>query len=153
MVASHAANIFPVTVDYSRTLAEMIAAGKYDWVNSDIDEWKFPIQRPPAGFPQKVELTVKLVHYDKWMSIDAVIADFQQRRLIPAAPPVLLAVGEQRPELQRQFPIVALGQFAQFWNAQRVPYLWSRAGGRSFSLGAFDDVWAPSFRCLGVRES
>lgn len=36
-------NTYPISVNYTRTLADMIKAGKYDWVNNKITEKNFPI--------------------------------------------------------------------------------------------------------------
>ena len=41
--------IFPVTVDYTHSLAQMIVAGKYDSVNSDITDKHFPLPSIPTG--------------------------------------------------------------------------------------------------------
>src|SRR3989344_589925 len=46
--------VFPVTVDYTHSLAQMIAAGKYDSVNSDITDQHFlppSIHFPPPFIP------------------------------------------------------------------------------------------------------
>ncbi len=40
---------YPISVDYSRTLEEMIAAGKYDYVNPDISSTNFPINKVKSG--------------------------------------------------------------------------------------------------------
>jgi hypothetical protein len=35
--------IYPVTIDYGQRLDAMIAAGRYDWVDSDLTAERFPI--------------------------------------------------------------------------------------------------------------
>ncbi len=35
---------YSVIVDYGRNLSEMVASGKYNWVNDDIDDKHFPIK-------------------------------------------------------------------------------------------------------------
>ena len=38
------AGIVTISVDYSETLEQMIAAGRYDWKNSDLTAKRFPIK-------------------------------------------------------------------------------------------------------------
>ena len=144
-------NTFSVEVNYSQTLAEMIAAGKYDRKNDDINEKYFPIPKIPAG-PVKVALNLELVHFNRFISSDEVIAELKKRGLLPATLPELLAFGVAYPEKQREFPIVALGSVRQDWHGRSVPCLWGLSGGRHLDLLYFEVGWHDFYRFLAVRE-
>lgn len=117
--------IIQVVVDYAMSLGDMIVAGKYDWVNSDINAKNFPI----SGKDKKA-VDVELWHPNKYFSNgDEVIAELKKSK--PgyrfARIEELLALGVAQSELQRQFPIAALGS------------IWHHAGHRNFAfLGRFD---------------
>ncbi|MBI3825640.1 MAG: hypothetical protein HY294_06580 [Candidatus Rokubacteria bacterium] len=138
---------FPVTVDYHWSLDAMIKAGRYGWVNLDITAEHFPVKPGPA------EVSIELVHFDRVMSSDDVLAEFDRRGLRPATLPELLSFGAKYPEKQREFPIVALASVWRFWYGFRgVPFLWGLAGGRDLSLIWLDDWWIAHFRFAAVRK-
>jgi len=150
-----AANVFKVVVDYGQPLDEMIAAGKYDgYINSDITEKHFPIPKIPAGLPAKVKLNLELVHFNKVMTSDQVLAELKKQGLRPATLPELLAFGAAYPDKQRESPIVALGSVWRLPDGYRyVPCLWSFADERDLNLSWFGDGWNEFYRFLVVRES
>ncbi len=94
-----------VTVDYSRTLAQMITAGKYDWDDKDITQERFLL----TGMG-KQEKEITFFHFDRNMESDDVIAAMEKEGFRPADPEDVLAVGEQHSQLQRKYPIIALGK-------------------------------------------
>ena len=148
-VAKKAGDLLTVTVDYSRSLAQMIAAGKYDWVNDDITEKHFPMKGNG-----KVELNLELAHFNKYISSDDAIAELKKRGLRPATLWELLAFGAKFPETQREFPIVALGSVWRDLDGDRnVPYLWGHADERSLGLCWYDHDWSDNYRFLASRES
>lgn len=147
-VASKVSDLFPVTVDYSRSLKEMIAAGKYDWINDDITDKHFPMAKG------KAELNLELVHFNKYISSDDAIAELKMRGMRPATLWELLAFGEKFPEKQREFPVIALASvWRHFSGGRRVPCLWSGAGGRYLGLFWCGLDWRGRFRFLASRES
>ncbi len=98
--------IVRVTVDYTRPFAEMIQVGKYGWAHSDINERNFPMKGEG-----KVERELILVHLNVVARTDKeVLAEMGRRGLRPT-PRIEdpLALGAARPELQMEFPIVAIG--------------------------------------------
>ena len=144
-----AANIFKVAVNYARPLMEMIRAGKYDYVNSDIIAKHFPVKGKDI-----LPVELELVHLNKYISSDDAIAEIKQRGFRPAKIEELLAFGEKYPEEQRKYPIVALGSVWRSWRGIRdVPYLGGRGDGRGLSLDCFGYDWDEDFRFLVVRES
>lgn len=139
---------FPVSVDYRRTLAEMISAGRYDRINSDITAEHFPIK---GEGQQPVELA--LFHFNRVISSDDAIREMDQAGYRPAKIEELLALGVKRPDLQRQFPIIALASPWQGSGGLRcVPCLSEWYGGRALDLRWFEGGWAESCRFPAVRK-
>lgn len=138
---------YPVTVNYDLSLAEMIAAGKYDWKNDDITAKHFPMK----GEDTK-EVVTELVHFNQYMESGDVLRDLDKRSLRPATIEDLLSFGAKYSELQRQFPIVALGSIWQHLDYRYVPFLWSFSDERYLSLGWFEGRWGDDSRFLAVRK-
>jgi hypothetical protein len=138
-----------IIVDYTRSLAEMIKAGAYDFVNPDITSERFPIK----GIG-KVKLNPELIHYGKFMSSDDIIKDMNQRGFRPATLPELLAYGEKYPDKQREFPIIALGSVWRSWYGGRSVACLLPAGGSARWLGLPDwgGDWRDSDRFLAFRK-
>lgn len=139
---------FKVCVDYSWTLIQMVAVGKYDWVNSNITQDRFPVQ---GSGRQEVE--VVLFHFNRVISSDDVIAELDKVGYRPANPAELLALGASQPELQRNFPIVALGSsWREADGARNVLYLCRSVAGRVLRLFYFGDGWFEDCRFAAVRK-
>ncbi|MEK7576903.1 MAG: hypothetical protein AAB482_04405 [Patescibacteria group bacterium] len=141
--------VYPVIIDFSLTLAAMIKAGKYNWVNDSITARNFPMKGEETA-----EVTIKLIHFSRVMENgDAVIHKLDRKGMRPATIEELLALGQVYPDLQRKFPIVALGSV---WRSPRgyryVPYLWGNAGGRDLYLLWFDRRWNGHSRFAAVRK-
>lgn len=136
-----------ITVDYSLSLEQMIALGQYDSKNDDITAERFPVKGEG-----KKEVVVELVKYEENMSSDEVLADLDSKGLRPATHEELLAFGTAFPELQRKFPIVALGSVAEVYGLRYVLYLDGDDSRRRLGLGWFDDVWYAGYRFLAVRK-
>lgn len=138
---------FTLEVDYDKSLEEMIAAGRYDWKNSDITADRFPVKGKG-----KKKAEVELVHFNRDISSEDAIAEMDKLGLRPATIEELLAFGAANPDIQRKFPIVALGSVAEVSGSRFVAYLrrvWSE---RSLSLGWFAFDWNPDCRFLAVRK-
>lgn len=140
--------VFPVKIDYDLSLEEMIEAGKYDWVNSDIIVENFPIKG--SGL---VELEIELVHFGRYINSEAALKELDQMDLRPATLPELLAFGAAYPEIQREFPIVALGSVWQRPGGGRgVPCLWCDSDGRNLGLRWLDGGWHGRYRFASIRK-
>ena len=140
-----------LTVDYTKTVEQAITDGNYDWKNDDIIVKNFPIS--PEMIGKKVEVTTKLFHFNCDISSNDVISEMDKGGYRPATLMELLALGTLFPELQRQFPIVALGSaWRDVDNLRYVPFLGVDASRRRLYLYLFDDDWLTICCFLGVRK-
>jgi hypothetical protein len=139
---------FLVTVNYDLSVKDAIAAGKYDRKNADITDKHFPSKRKGTA-----DTEIILVKFDKDMTSEDVLRELDKQGLRAAELPELLAFGEKYPDVQREFPIVALGSV---WKAsrglRRVPYLDGDAGKRGLNLFWFVDGWSSRCRFAAVRK-
>lgn len=125
-----------VKIDYTKPLKHLIALGKYDWVNSDIDDDNFPHLVMPA--PYSETLDIELLHFDEYLETEEVEKRIAQQGYRPITLVELLALGAQYPELQRELPIIALGSVWRSRGGSRfVPCLFR--GGSERSLGLYWD--------------
>jgi len=141
--------ILQVTVNRDRSIADGVAAGKYNFSNTDITDANFP--HTGAGTESS---EIVLVHFDALMSTDNVLKELKKRNLRPADIQELLAIGEQFPEQQREFPIIALGSIEQCLDGNRVvPFLCSDDSKRELYLGWVGVVdWSEICRFAAVRK-
>lgn len=136
-----------MVIDYDRSVKDGIKAGSYDWKNDDITSEHFPSQE--AGTK---EATVDLFHYGKDMSTDEVLADLDKQGYRPATLKELLALGEKHPDLQREFPIIALGSVWRRPDGRVCPYLDRDGSERGLSLRWIDRRWDDDCRFAAVRK-
>lgn len=147
-VVIDSANEIKLTIDYAKTVEQAIADGQYDWKNNDITAEHFCTSPEMAG--KKVQVSAKLFHFDQDITSEGVISEMDKAGYRPANLIELLVLGFLFPELQRQFPIVALGSV---WNvARRVPVLIMDDDGRGLNLGWFGDGWGGRCRFLAVHK-
>jgi len=138
-----------VVVDYGMSLADMIDIGRYDWKNNDIMTKHFPISGSGTS-----ETEIVLFQFNKGMSTDAVLAELDKRGFRAATLPELLALGADQPELQRQFPIIALGSVWRRPDGNRnVACLGRRDAERFLLLDWYEFVWCGVCRFAAVRKS
>jgi hypothetical protein len=143
---------FILKIDYSRTLEEMIFAGKFSWSHYDINAKNFP---PPVELLGKVvENECKIFCFNKdYISSKTVIVRMEAKGFRPANLAELLALAEAKPELQRQHPIAALGSAYRFFSGDRgVPCLRVDDSNRKLDLGWFGDGWSANYCFLAVRK-
>lgn len=137
-----------VVVDYTKTLAEMISAGKYDWVNENITQERFPVSGN-----KKEERELVLFHFNRVISSENAIAEMEKAGFVPCDILDLLALGASQPELQRQFPIIALGSvWRDSGGHRRVPYLFRHDAKRYLDLDYFEHDWDECYRFLARRK-
>lgn len=145
--ADNAAPRYVVTVDYGLTLEEMVAAGRYDRKNTDITAGHFPLVRSGA-----MDVGIVLVHFNRYITSDEALRELDKMGFRPAKLEELLAFGARFREVQREFPIMALGSVWRHFGPRRVPCLWGSSGRRRLSLLWFGHVWDESCRFAAVRK-
>ncbi len=135
-------------VDYAKPLSEMIQAGHYDYLNPDITEKHFPINKRQNGYVE-----MKVFYFNQVMESDEVIKEMEEQGYCPAELPEGLAYAKANPDEQRKYPIVILGSVWQRWLGDRlVPCLRGWDGERRLGLDWFGDEWYSYYRFLAVRK-
>lgn len=143
--------IYRVTVDYTRNLEEMIRAGYYAWSSRGITEERFPVEVKEGT----EDITVVLFHFSHGESTEEIVELLKQDEYSPATLPELLALGEARPEIQQDFPIVALGTISPERDVACLDYR-DNSGlyERCLFLLPYENVWSkPYVRFAAVREA
>jgi len=142
-----------VIVDYSRSLEEMISAGRYD-VHSP-----FVAERFSVSGQGKKELVIVLFHFDFDIystSIEGnlVFAEMDKAGFSPAKVEGLLALGESEPELQLQFSIAAWGSLWQSpWDGCHYCPILTRCGKhRSIDTRCIEGGWLEDTRFAAVHK-
>ncbi len=172
IVASLKAVVHPglgitLSVDYSRSLAKMVKAGNYDYVNNNIIEKNFPLHfrsqtevTAVGGGPFRTPGRVHedngefvLVHLDRIATTDEVLQHLNKLGLEPAEIEELLAFGEKYPDIQREYPIVVLGSVWRSPDGYRFcPGLYGDSGRRVLRLRWIDYRWHEDYRFLARRK-
>jgi len=145
---SHITHFFTVLIDETRTVEELTAEGKYDWSNRNVTSKNFPRSKGGTG----MEKDIALFHFRKTMTSEQVIAEMEKENYRPATCQELLALGIAQQELQRDFPIIALGSVCVLDGNRCVAVLYGGAVGRSLRLYWFDDDWDDVCRFGAVRK-
>ncbi len=143
-------NTYPVVVDYGKSVEEMVRLGKYSWSDGGITSKKFPTKR--TG---KEEIQIVLVHFDQFISTEEAIKELDEMGFRPAELRELLAFGEKYPNIQRKFPVVALGSVRQRPDDRcYVQYLSKIGCERDLILDLGWDIWREPcrFAAVAVRK-
>lgn len=96
--------LYPVKINYQLTLSMMIVLGKYQKVDSDITAEHFSITK--SG---EMEENLVIFPFEKRISTVEIVTIMGSENYEPAAIEHILAFGAKYPEVQKQFPISALG--------------------------------------------
>lgn len=146
--AKQVGEVFRLSVDYSKSLADMIVAGKYGYTNTDITADHFPVVGSGT-----VEMDAVLVHLGRNATTDEVICELDTRGLRPATMFELLVFGAMFPEKQREFPIV---EFGSCWvdpdGNRNFGYLSRNVGKRGLYLDWSGIEWRGNCRFLAVPK-
>ena len=143
-----AGNAYPVTVNYDLSVEDAVKLGRYDWNNSDISSRNFQTKRKGTA-----EVAVELIHFNRYISTKDAQKELDQRVYRPAELHELLAFGEKYPNVQREFPIVALGFVWQVRGCRRdVSGLKGGGSERSLDLDWVGRGWGEIYRFAAVRK-
>ena len=140
---------YDIVVNYNRSLADMIKACKYNWVNNDINSKHFPLKGKG-----KHELSAALFYLDRYIESDDVITEMDKQGYRPATIEELLALDEKYPDLQKEFLIIALGSVWRRPSGDRdVPCLRWNGSERGLDLYWFDGKrYVADWRFLAIRK-
>jgi hypothetical protein len=139
--------ILMLSVDYSQTLEQMIAAGRYDWKNDDLTAKRFPIKGEGTE-----EVEAKLFHFGRSISSEDAKRLIEEAGWEVAKTEHLLAFGVKHPDEQRKFPIIALGSVGEVGGDRGVPCLDGSGSERSLGLRWWGYDWNSDCRFLAVRK-
>ncbi len=135
-----------LTINLNKTVAQLIADGRYTWINIDIPKL-FKLEPTTGTLTQEI----LLLRYNKNMSSQAVTTDMERQGLRPATFLELLWIGIQHPLLQLEFPIVALGSVVELSGSRRVAVLGCNNRERDLDLGWFVADWFMDYHFAAVR--
>lgn len=142
---------FQVTVDYRIPLPELIAAGRYNWIDREITVDRFT----PTGKGSLV-FEVKLFHLNsKTLSERAAnaINEFQDcHPWQPGSIEHLLSFGAKYPQEQLKYPIIALGPKVETFG-RTVPRIDARGRWRRLDLSWWDRAWNEVCRFVAIRPA
>lgn len=140
---------YPVVVDYTLSLEEAVKLGHYGSVDGNIYEKNFPNNRSGKPF-----ISIELLSFNRKISVDDVSKEIDKMGYRPADLRELLALGERYPNIQTEFPIVALGSVSKHSLAEKcyVPGL-SSCGRRTLVLYFLEGGhWEEIYRFAVVRK-
>ncbi len=135
---------FTYMADLDADVETLKKAGNYTYADSYVSTQNFPITK--RG---KQEVTATLVHFNKDMDSEAVIAWLDANGLRAGDNQELLNFGIKHPEEQRKYPIVQLGSVS---SAGYVSYLNGRDGNRSLDCHGFRNGWHARCRFLAFPK-
>ena len=140
---------FEFEVDYEQPFEAMVAAGRYDWRNDNLNEKNFPIK---GKGKKRFEGKLFPANCSSQEGVDRIATEDKARPWKPGETEHVLMFGATFPELQRKTPIVGLGSSARVYGYRSVPCLYVSDRGRSLDLGWWGGDWPDGWRLLGVRE-
>lgn len=132
---------FPISVDYSKTLADMVRLCKHTEADERVNSANFSIQKGEE------KIVIRLIPYNegikssKALSSEEIIERLRKAGLRPATLPELLAFCHAYPDIHKWSPIVALGTVSR---NGLVVFLWGwmNYGGASYiGVEKFSNRW------------
>lgn len=125
----------------------------FDWVYDGYKSVKFTAIDVCKDVSMETrEIEFELVHLNKDASTDTARAELDKRELRPALYEELLAFAAKYPELQKQFPIVALGSVCRYGGNLGSPYVNRSGAERGLGFGWLGRDWSGGCRFLAVRK-
>lgn len=138
--------IFSLTVDYSRSLQEMIKDSDHDWVNPGVTADLFPVQGSGV-----VMVRARLVYFNIAATTLEVLEDIRGRSCRSAKIEHILALAKLYPDEQRKYPIIALDSAQECPRGGRnVPALREYSGRRALCVYWDIKRWKKSCRFLEI---
>ncbi|TSC69843.1 MAG: Uncharacterized protein CEO12_697 [Parcubacteria group bacterium Gr01-1014_46] len=144
-VIGYTMETFTLLVDETIEVEDAVRLGRFDWIDSKIDQQNFP----RSSNAKVVKKEIALFHFDKNMFRDEVRAQMDKVAYMPGSFWDLLSLATQKPNLQKKFPIVSLGYSKECSAA----YLTGSAEKRALCLDVFvSSYWSDLYRYIGVKK-
>src|SRR5680860_339245 len=122
-----------LSIDYTKTIEQATANGNYDWKNNNITTKNFPIFSENIG--KNVDVLARIFRFNHDIRLEEVVYEMDKAGYRPATLTELLALGSLFPELQKKFPILALGSSMKHSSSSCFfPCLKSTSVGRMIDL-------------------
>ena len=135
-------NEVEIVVRATKSISQLIKSHKFDWVNSDITDERFPI-------PDCLWNDYKEFHFGEDVSSEEAVKRMQAEGYEPANSHELLLWDGWNEEST----VVALGSVAKVNGNRNALYLDRGGSRRNLNLGWWDDGWSARCRFLAVRKS
>jgi hypothetical protein len=129
------------SIGAGKSLAEMVKCSNYGRVDKRILQQAENV----AG---AWETDAILVHFARVLDNAVVLRELERRGLRPSTLRELAVFGEQHPDRQLRFPILALGSVI---HGRRVGCLQPNHGRRAFDLNIYRKRWAANYRFLAFE--
>lgn len=142
-------NTYPVSVNYVRSIEDGIRAGQYD---SRFICGSFSMFCPAKkmGISDRV---IEIIHFDRKISTEDALMMLDIMGYRPAGLHELLAFGERYPNVQREYPVVALGTFMRNRDGIRVaPCLYGDSSKRVLETLSIEIDWEKAYRFAVLRK-
>lgn len=123
---------FAFVVDYNRSVEEMVRAGKYDWLDTNVID-RYPIPKDKVG--QSESIGTELLHLNRLIYYEDAIKEIANEGYRGATAHEILVFGENNLEMQEDFPIFSL---ESIWQIEAYRAVLAFYGGPSRSLFNYD---------------
>ena len=140
-------NFFQLAIGGNRTTEEVVAAGKYDYSNDNVNSQNFPM-RPGRGHSQ-----IEIIDFGREVTSEEALIEAKKRGLERPDYEDALLFGEQFSEKQRERPIVFLHE--PWLNPDRLLHvlvLRGRSVGRRLDLDWFAFSWRRDYVFAFARK-
>ena len=138
---------FRISVDYGRKVEDGVDASRLDWASTSVTSKNFPTSQVGV-----VEVEVELAPFFRRILTREVLNEIGLISYSPIDIHQLLALGEQHPDVQLKFPIVALGSSWEYRSNIYIPYLASYGSRRDLRLSEIKQKWCETCRFAVVRR-
>ena len=143
---------YSIIVNYKRSFKDMIEAGHYDEVDSNININRKHLLIKNRERNKKEHLKERLLtffHFKRDIRSDDAISEIKRQGYRLALIEELLTLGERRPDIQREYPIVSLELFD---NLQGFLCLSGNDSFRRLGFQPQDFYWGYNCRFAAIRE-
>jgi len=108
---------YRVCIAPDQTIEKLLETGHYEFISPYMRELQFP--RADYRVSRDEVHEIELVYFGHDISTDDALKELDKRGLRPANAVELLAFGASFPDVQREFPVVALGQVFPYPHGSR----------------------------------